>query len=212
MRPKLSSRVNETGLGVYSYLCGLKERSRGHCCAMTNCKGNQIDEKVREQLQNLTEDGEEFLRLLEQGRGTVAGKGESRKDYRCRLEGELRQNEGEISNLVSALGKAADSLAEGYLLKEIERLHGQGEALRQLLAEEEMSSDEQELEEKELEKLAKELASFSETVAGMNVEQLRAAARGLVREIVWDGEAAHLVLLGSSYQHEQQKGMEAQEE
>lgn len=212
MRPKLSSRGNEEGGGVYAYLCNLKERSRGHCCNMTNCRGNLIDDRVREQLQSLSEDGGAFLRLLEQGRGAVTGGRENRKELRCKLEGELRQNEEEISGLVSALGKAADSLAEGYLLKEIERLHEQGESLRRLLAEEKTSRDEQEIEEGMLESLAEKLVSFSGTVDIMSVERLRAAARGLIREVVWDGSAAHLVLLGSEHQIERKKALVSREE
>lgn len=211
MRPKLSSRVNEEGVGVYSYLCSLKERSRGHCCAMINCKGNLLDAQVRAKLQDLPEDGGEFLRLLEQGKGTVTGGADSRKELRCKLEGELRQNEGEISGLISALGRAVDSHAEGYLLKEIERLHEQGEGLRKLLEEEKMSDGEQELEEEALESLAKKLAAFSGTVDAMSLEQIRAAVRGLAWEILWDGTAAHLMLLGSEHQYEQPRSGDEQE-
>ena len=211
MRPKLSTRESE-GVGIYSYLCGLKERSRGNCCNMKNCKGNLIDDQVQTQLQSLPENGGEFLRLLEQGRATVTGGRENRKDLQCRREEELRQNEADINGLVLALGRAADSPAEDYLLKEIERLHEQRETVRRLLEEEKMSRDEQELEEGVLESLAEKLASFSGTVAAMSVEQLRAATRGLIREIIWDGAVAHLVFLGSEYQFAKPKSVGEQED
>ena len=46
------------------------------------------------------------------------------------------------------------------------------------------------------------LSSFKDTVDGMTVEQKRAAIRTFVKEIIWDGQDAHVVIFGSDYEYE----------
>ena len=54
----------------------------------------------------------------------------------------------------------------------------------------------------EFDLLTQLLSSFKDTVDGMTVEQKRAAIRTFVKEIVWDGTHAHMVLFGSEYAYE----------
>ena len=46
------------------------------------------------------------------------------------------------------------------------------------------------------------LATFKNTVDEMTVEQKRAAIRAIVKQIIWDGKDAHVVLFGSDYKYE----------
>ena len=52
------------------------------------------------------------------------------------------------------------------------------------------------------------LSSFKDTVDSMTVEQKRAAIRTFVKEVVWDGQRAHVVLFGSDYEYEFPKNTE----
>ena len=54
----------------------------------------------------------------------------------------------------------------------------------------------------EFDLLAQMLASFKDTVDGMTVEQKRAAIRTFLKQVIWDGSRAHLVLFGSNYEYE----------
>ena len=54
----------------------------------------------------------------------------------------------------------------------------------------------------ELDLMAQMLATFKDTVDAMTVEQKRAAIRTFVKEIIWDGADAHVVLFGSEYEYE----------
>jgi len=197
MRPKASQRRGPGGERVYTYLCSTKERSRCHNCNMRNCAGNSLDAEVLAQLKALGEDSAEFVRRLERGRRALADSGQDRDEESCRLRAKISENEEEIRGLVAALGRSAGTAAEDYIKGRIEELHRGGETLRVRLAELERLTGGGPLPDGEFGLLAQELASFGSTVDRMTVEQKRAAVRALVRQVIWDGEDAHVVLFGS---------------
>ncbi len=195
MRPKLTGRVNGAGEAVYAYLCSGKERSRGGLCGVKNCSGNLLDAAVLEELKSLGEDGARFLRQLGRGGGALAdGCGEERAG----LEAGRAANDGEIRALVSALAQAAGTSARTYILQEIDRLHRKGEEIRRRLDALEEPAGGDPPSGGELDFLARTLSSFRDTVDAMTVEQKRSAVRTLVKKVVWDGERAHVVLVGGA--------------
>lgn len=202
MRPKLSKRLNTKGEPIYTYLCSMKERSRSHICNMKNCNGNIMDADVVAQLKSLSEDGSEFIRQLEQSKRVLMGNRQSYDEEISGLENEIAANENEIKGLVSALGKASGTSAENYIMKQIDRLHDKGEGLKRHLAELKALTSSHALADIEFDFLSQMLASFKDTVDGMTVEQKRAAIRTFVKEIIWDGQDAHVVLFGSDYEYE----------
>ena len=202
MRPKLSKRMNTKGEPIYTYLCSMKERSRCHVCNMKNCNGNIMDADIVNQLKSLSEDGSEFIRQLEQSKRVILGNRESYDEKVNKLEADIESNESEIKGLVSALGKASGSAAEDYIMQQIDELHEKGEALKRRLAELKELTSSHALADIEFDILAQLLASFKDTVDGMTVEQKRAAIRTFVKEIIWDGKDAHVVLFGSDYEYE----------
>ena len=202
MRPKLSKRMNTKGEPIYTYLCSMKERSRCHVCNMKNCNGNIMDADIVNQLKSLSEDGSEFIRQLEQSKRVILGNRESYDEKVNKLEADIESNESEIKGLVTALGKASGSAAEDYIMQQIDELHEKGEALKRRLAELKELTASHALADIEFDILAQLLASFKDTVDGMTVEQKRAAIRTFVKEIIWDGKDAHVVLFGSDYEYE----------
>ena len=202
MRPKLSKRLNTKGEPVYTYLCSMKERSRSHVCNMKNCNGNIMDADIVNQLKSLSEDGSEFLRQLEQSKRVILGNRESYDEEVEKLEADIDANESEIKGLVAALSKASGTVAEDYIMQQIDELHEKGEALKRRLAELKELTSSHALADIEFDLLAQLLASFKDTVDGMTVEQKRAAIRVFVKEIIWDGKDAHVVLFGSDYEYE----------
>ncbi len=201
MRPKASGRLNAQGEPVYTYLCSMKERSRGHVCNMRNCSGNQADAGVVEQLKALRENDSDFLRQLIRSRQVLAGGQQSHDGETARIEAALAANDGEIKGLVSSLGKASGTSAEAYILRQIDELHHRGEGFRQRLGQLRELTAYHRLADRELTLLAQALASFQDTVDGMTVEQKRAAVRAVFRQAIWDGSQVHLVLSGSNYEY-----------
>lgn len=196
MRPKLTGRLTPEGEPTYTYLCNTKERSRGQVCAMKNCSGNQLDRQVLDEIKKLGEDSSEFVRQLEKTRRALAKDQEGFGGEVDRIKGLLAENEGKIQNLVASLGAASGTGAEGYIIKQIDSLHSEGEALRKRLAELEELARPHVLADEEFDLLRQILAGFGSTIDQMDVEQKRAAIRALVRRVVWDGEKAHVYLFG----------------
>lgn len=202
MRPKLSQRENTCGEPLYSYVCTMKERSHGQCCNMCNVSGNLMDQAVVEEVKKLSEDSGEFLRQLEQGKKMIAG---DQEGYNAQMEGlqrALAENEQKIQGLVSAVGKAAGTSAEAYILRQIDALHETGERLRGRRKELGQYTAGPVFADAEFDLLRQMLASFGVTIDAMSVEEKRAAIRTCIQKIVWDGENVHLYLFGSEKEAE----------
>lgn len=202
MRPKVSGRINTKGEQIYTYLCSTKERGRCQICNMKNCNGNILDADVIEQLKSLSEDGSEFIRQLERSKRVLMGNRESYDNEIAQLKAKIAENGDEIKGLVSALGKASGTSAEDYIMGQIDELHNVGQSLKRRQAELEELTSSHTLSDIEFDLLAQMLASFKNTVDEMTVEQKRAAIRTFVKQIIWDGKDAHVVLFGSDYEYE----------
>jgi len=197
MRPKLSKREDAKGELIYSYLCAMKEKSRSHLCKMNNANGNTLDKAVCEELKKLGEDNSEFIRQLKLGKKQLEGNSEEYNDSLERLRGNLSENEKEITGLVSSLAKAAGTSAEGYIVKQIDELHGKGEIIKNRITELESLTASHALSDIEFDIIRQMLSTFKDTLDDMSVEEKRAALRAFVKKVVWDGEHIHVYLFGS---------------
>lgn len=197
MRPKLTQRKNSRGEPIYAYLCTTKERSRGQCCAMKNADGNQLDGKVWEILSALSEDREEVRLRLEEGqKGWSSGKGSSSQEQK-RWKEERAKHILELDGLVCALGRAAGTSAEGYLVERIEALHQKIREAERRIAFLEREESGAKLSESELEDLGRTLARADGAMERLSPAQKREAAGLLVSKVVWDGERACVFLRGA---------------
>ena len=197
MRPKLSKRMDAQGEFIYSYLCAMKEKSRSHVCKMKNANGNMLDRVVCEEIKRLGADSSEFIRQLELGKKQLEGNREEYDDNLDRLRSVLAENEKEIAALVSSLSKAAGTAAEGYIVKQIDELHGKGEIMKNRISEMESLTASHTLSNIEFDIIRQMLTTFRDTIDDMSVEQKRAALRTFVKKVVWDGENIHVYLFGS---------------
>lgn len=197
MRPKLSKRIDAQGEFIFSYLCAMKEKSRCHICRMKNANGNMLDRVVCEEIKRLGTDSSEFIRQLELGKKQLEGNREEYDDNVDRLRGVLAENEKEIAARVSLLSKVAGTSAEGYIIKEIDELHGKGEMIKNSIVEMESLTASHALSNIEFDIIRQMLTTFRDTMDDMSVEQKRAALRTFVKKVVWDGENVHVYLFGS---------------
>lgn len=197
MRPKLSKRQDAQGEFIYSYLCAMKEKSRSHVCKMKNANGNLLDRIVCEEIKKLGTENSEFIHQLELGKKQLEGNREEYDDNLDRLRSVLAENEKEIAALISALPKAVGTAAEGYIVKQIDELHGKGEITKSRIAELESITANHALSDIEFDLIRQMLVNFRDTMDDMSVEQKRAALRTFVKKVVWDGEHVHVYLFGS---------------
>jgi len=134
MRPKLSRRKDACGTFVYAYICTTKEKSRSCSCKMKNLNGNILDKSICDELKKQKGDASEFVRRLEIGKQQVTGRDELAKSLE-KMKEELAKNEKEIAALVGAIAKASDSVAEEYILKQIDEMHEKGNVIKVRISE-----------------------------------------------------------------------------
>ena len=196
MYPKVSKRKTADGSPVYTYVCKLKERSQRSLCNGRNANGNRLDLAILEQLKQLQEDQDTFLRQLEQSRKFYTG---NRMDYEQRLDGlrtEKRELEKKLDALVDSLADIPEHAARSQVSRRIEVLSRQCDDLTKQIQELEGLTAQHTLSDLEFDLLRQLLAVFREGVPEMSLEQKRAAIRTVVRKVIWDGVHAHVVLFG----------------
>lgn len=197
MRPKLTNRQSAGGETLYTYMCTMKERSRSHCCDAKNVNGNLLDRAILSEMKKLSEDHSAFMEQLKAGKKTLSDNREAYDQRLEQLDQEQRSREGEIKALVSSLTKAAGSVAEEYIVAQIDDLHKEVEQLKRRTEELRQLTAGHELADLEVNIFQEMLSSFRNTIDAMTVEEKRAAIRTCVKKIVWDGENVHLYLFGS---------------
>ena len=188
MYPKLSGGA---GKKAFSYVCGMKRRSKGERCQSNNLDGKWLDEAVVEIIKGLEEDGESFAVLLGKNRGFAEEDGGA-DTLVSGLKAEYEKNEKILKGLVDALGLVESAEAGARVLARMEELSRVNRHLasriRQLETRESGCG--------ELGALAEKLSSFSACVDAMDVRQRREAVASLISRVDWDGEKVRVTLWG----------------
>ena len=194
LRPKRTQRKDAEGRTIYTYLCSLKERSRGQCCRIGNVDGGALDRALLEALGHLPEDTETLLERLETAERAVRG---IRTEDRGPMDrsAAVAANDRQIRALTESLAKASGTPAERYILQKIDDLH----ARRELLARgaDAATKTIPALSDAEKTAAVRSLDSFSKALSTASVEQKRTAVRACVRRAVWDGREVCVEWFGS---------------
>ncbi|MBR5294097.1 MAG: recombinase family protein [Oscillospiraceae bacterium] len=197
MNPKLSQRIDASGKPVYSYVCKMKERSKGDRCNCRNVNGNALDTAVIEEIKTLTENDSSFITQLKKSRELYAGKSEQYEQKLEELRGEQTRNEKTIDGLIDSMGLVGDSVAKPRMLKRIEELTEANRVVENRIRELEGLIDANVISGLEFDMIRQTLSVFRTSVEGMSLEEKRSAIRALVRKVIWDGQNAHVVLFGA---------------
>ena len=197
MHPKLTQRRLANGEKIYTYVCNLKERSKGQRCSGRNVSGNLLDTAVLEQLSALQEDNSTFGARLEKFRQLFGGQRGGEDAQLQKLRTEYADNERTLGGLIDSLGMVGDSVAKPRLLKRIEDLERENQKIQGRIRELEGLVSVNMMNDEVFDALCRKLAVFRDSVAEMSVEEKRAAIRAVVRKVIWDGTNVHLVLFGA---------------
>lgn len=201
MRPHMTTRMNKDGEYTYYYSCNMKLRSKGARCNNKNINGNEIDKEVIAAVKALANNGDDYFLSLKSALSESKIKSENISNEQSRLEEEMEKKEKEIEILVNNLATSSGTGAEKYILNKINILSDEVEKIKSQMKTLSMES-ENELNLTESIDLMKDmLRSFSVTVDNMTIEQKRQTIRTFVKEVIWDGENAHIVFFGSDYEY-----------
>ena len=197
MYPKVTGRKTADGQVVFPYMCKLKERSRRELCNVRNANGNLLDAAICEQVKHLADHSSDFMKQLEKAKSAHAGNRSECETKLSALRKEQAETQRKITALIDSLADFGDSTAAVHLKKRIEELNGQDAALSSRIQELESLTDSGVLSGIEFDVMRQLLTVFHDNIDDMTVTQKRAAIRTVVRKVVWDGKATHVVLFGS---------------
>ena len=197
MYPKTSKRLGADGQPLYTYICKRKEHSQGSQCAQKNVSGNRLDAAVLEEIKGLTEDKAAFVEQLEKSKSFYSGDHTGYDERLAALRKECADVETKLTALVDSLAELDSAAAKNQVAKRIDELSGQQETLQARITELEGLTAQNELSTEEFDMLVQMLSSFRTTIDLLSVEEKRAAIRTVVQKVVWDGDAAHVVLFGA---------------
>ena len=196
MRPKVTSRKNTQGETVYTYMCTMKERSRGKVCKMKNISGNLLDAKIVQTVKKLDQNSDEMAKRIMQTKRVLRGNREDCNVEREKARTRIEETEQQVKGLLDTLSRASGTSAEKYIVERIDELNKANEGYRRRLEELEPLMKQHELTDREFDIIRNMLANFGESIETYSVEQKRAAIRAIVKKAVWDGENVHLYLFG----------------
>ena len=190
MYPKQASRRGPDGTRAFSYVCRMRERSRGSLCRTRSAPGGALDGAVLTQLAALPEDTATFAALLRQPLRRPAAPAE---EQLAALRQEKMQTERRLAALVDSLAAMEGGAAREPVLRRIGQLQRDCEAIENRMAEL-AHPPEPPLEEQAVQTEYSRLAGMESCLAALPPEQQRSAVAALVQQVVWDGAEAHLTL------------------
>ena len=198
MYPKLSKQELEDGRMAFSYVCKEKDVSRGENCKIRNVSGNLLDDAVIGEIKRLSEDKARFARQMERNKKVFLDHQDDFGDKVKEMRFSAAEAEKMMNSLLDSLAGAKSASVRKRLMQKIHELDGEIQGKKEKLRELEGIVTRQELSREEFDILRDTVASFAAMVDQMSVEQKREAIRTLVRKVIWDGENAHIILLGDS--------------
>ena len=190
MYPKQASRRGPDGTRAFSYVCRMRERSRGSLCRTRSAPGGALDGAVLTQLAALPEDTATFAALLRQPLRRPAAPAE---EQLAALRQEKMQTERRLAALVDSLAAMEGGAAREPVLRRIGQLQRDCEAIENRMAELAHPPDPP-LEEQAVQTEYSRLAGMESCLAALPPEQQRSVVAALVQQVVWDGAEAHLTL------------------
>ncbi len=197
MYPKLGRQKTADGKMVFTYVCKMKERSRRNVCNGKNVNGNLMDMEVIERIKVLEDDKIAFIRQLEQSRKSCTDNYTRYEEQLALLKQERADIEKKMNSLVDSLIELGDRGVRSHVEKRIGQLHQEWEADIARIQELELLTSRSVINDMEFGVLCRMLSVFGENIEKMTVEQKRAAVCTVVRKVVWDGQNAHVILLGA---------------
>ena len=132
MYPKQASRRGPDGTRAFSYVCRMRERSRGSLCRTRSAPGGALDGAVLTQLAALPEDTATFAALLRQPLRRPAAPAE---EQLAALRQEKMQTERRLAALVDSLAAMEGGAAREPVLRRIGQLQRDCEAIENRMAE-----------------------------------------------------------------------------
>ena len=198
MRPHIhTNRKSADGLVPYYYICSLKERSSKVRCDMCNANGAVIDKVIMDELMKYEHEDSSIFKSIVELKDRLANKKESESKQQGFLESELKAKQKEMDSLIMAIarGGTQDDFMEQVRVK-VNALSEQCKILKNEIAKTALNNTIYSDYESQTRTVADALKKLKDTVLTSTAVEKRELLKSLIERIVWDGEKAHIFLLG----------------
>jgi site-specific DNA recombinase len=196
MRPKMG-RVNKDGIQSFYYLCELKEKSKREKCDVKNIKGNDLDNLVMEEIKKLSYKESTLVTKIENDKVSINSTESCLSSEIEELEGNIKNNNKAISNLVTSLSEGQNSNASKYIIDQINKLDNKSSKMKERLLDLKEKSDTNSLRENNIELIDDIVAKFADMIDTVDVIGKRNLIRSIVDKITWDGKDIDIVMFGA---------------
>lgn len=197
MYPKLSRHTAPDGSQSFSYVCRGKERSKGMLCAAPNASGGALDGAVMAILGELAEDKACFAEALKNSRREIGAAGAEDTLRLDALRKNRQETERKIAGLMDAMAFLDQPGSRRRMEQRILELSEESDLLQHRIEQLQRQWEGEQQRESSVAQTGKMLGSFRDLIHTLDVEEKRAAVRLLVRQVIWDGGDAHLILQGA---------------
>lgn len=198
MRPHLhSNRKYEDGRIPFFYICEHKEHSSRIKCQMKNVDGHVIDKVVCDTLLGFDRENSPIAQSLEGLTAKITKLKAEESGNAGFMENQLGTKRTMIKNLITTLAKGgSDDYATELIKEQINELHEQCKELEMQLAKAAVSTSEYEDCHAQVAAVKQALDSFRGTFETSSNVEKRELICEVIDRIIWDGENAHIFLVG----------------
>lgn len=198
MRPKVTKRKTSNGDFVFSYVCTMKEKSRGKCCSAKNVNGNLLDYNVVQEIKKLSQDDSEFIKQLTIGKKEILNSKSTYLEELKKLNNKIIEINDNIKSLVLSLTKfSQDDTPYQYISEQINELHKEKENIQIRINKLTELTKQQDLSDIHFDLILDTIKSFSLKFDNLCFEEKCFTLRSFIKKVIWDGENAHVILFGA---------------
>lgn len=198
MRPKLRTYKNSDGDYSFTYLCELKEKSRGEKCNCKNPNGNEIDKLVMDTVKNMVApNGSLYKALLKISKGTFM-ETDTKANELITLKKQYQKNETDIESFVNKI-MVVDGEALEEVNKRISELKAKNKTLLEEMKKLEDGSSNNQITDKESASIVLNIIdTYFTTFDTLNLDTRRTLLKTIIDSVETDGETLTIHFIGAS--------------
>ena len=198
MRPKLRTYKNSDGEYSFTYLCELKEKSRGAKCNCKNPSGNEIDKLVMDTVKNIVApNGSLYKALLKISKGTFM-ETDTKANELLTLKKQYQKNETDIENFVNKI-MVVDGDALEEVNKRISELKAKNKSLLEEMKKLEDGTSNNQITDKESALIVLNIIdTYFTTFDTLNLDTRRTLLKTIIDSVKTDGETLTINFIGAN--------------
>lgn len=195
MRPKRNRKSADGSYWHYYYICELKEKSLGEKCNVKNIAGHTLDKAIIDELKNLSYDNSNLKDKINRDKISINTSQEDAIKFIKSTETQIKTLENEISNLLSNLSSSDNTIANKYILNEINAKGAEIENLQNLIEHKKQEHQSQDIKNINLELIQYTLSNTA-LIDHMGIEDKRNYIKTIIEDVLWDGNKIKVNLFG----------------